>query len=140
MRSNADSETIEMSDVWIDSTTEAFVTVQMPAEIGPNKLVTLKCKVDTGAGGNVIPLLTFAKLFPRCINANGSPRGLKSSTTYLTAIDWTHKGKDVANLLQTQWCIVDTLESAILGLPSSAKLGNVDLDCAVNLQKRKLVQ
>ena len=75
MRSNADPETIELSDVQIDSTTEAFATVQMPAEIGPNKLATLKCKVNTGAGGNVMPLHihqgspAFAKLFPRCINA-----------------------------------------------------------------------
>ena len=42
MRSNADPKTIELSDVRIDSTTEAFATVQMPAEIGPNKLATLK--------------------------------------------------------------------------------------------------
>ena len=35
---------------------------------------------------------------------------------------------------------MDTLESAILGLPSCAKLGIVELNCAVNLQKRKLVQ
>ena len=49
MRSNADPETIELSDVQIDSTTKAFATVQMPAEIGPNKLATLKCKVNTGA-------------------------------------------------------------------------------------------
>ena len=64
MRNNADPETIELADVWIDSTTEAFATVQMPAEIGPNKLATLKCKVDTGADGNVMPLCAFTKLFP----------------------------------------------------------------------------
>ena len=102
-----------------------------------------------------MPLCTLAKLFPRHINTDGSPRGLKPSTTCLTAynrskipqfrtldtaIDWTPKGKDVANHLQTQWYIVDTLESAILGLPSCAKLGIVELNCAVNLQKRKLVQ
>ena len=95
----------------------------MPAEIGPNQLATLKCKVDTGAGGNVMPLCAFAKLFPRCINADGSPRGLKSSTTHLTAyngskipqfgtldtvIDWTPKGQKVANHLQTWWYIVMT--------------------------------
>ena len=115
-RSGADPETVVISDVWIDSTTEAFVTVQMPAEIGPSQLVTLKCKVDTGAGGNVMPLHAFAKLFPRCINADGSPRGLKSSMTCLTAyngskvpqfrtldtaIDWTPKGQKVANHLHT---------------------------------------
>ena len=85
MRSGADPETVEISDVWIDSTTEAFTTVQMPAEIGPSQLATLKWKVDTGAGGNIMPLHAFAKLFPRCINTDGSPRGLKSSTTHLTA-------------------------------------------------------
>ena len=127
----------------------------MPAEIGPNQLATLKCKVDTGAGGNVMPLRAFAKLFPRCINADGSPRGLKSSTTRLTAyngsripqfgtldtaIDWTPKGQKVANRLHTRWFIADTPGPAILGLPSCAKLGIVELNCAVNLQKKKLVQ
>ena len=102
-----------------------------------------------------MPLHAFAKLFPRHINADGSPRGLKSSTTHLTAyngskipqfgtldtaIDWTPKGKDVANHLRTRWYIADTTGPAILGLPSCAKLGIVELNCAVNLQKRKLVQ
>ena len=101
------------------------MTVQIPAEVGPSQLVTLKCKVDTGVGGNVMPLCAFAKLFPRHINANGSPSGLKSSTICLTAyngskipqfgtldtaIDWTSKGKDVANPLQTRWYIADTLD------------------------------
>ena len=154
-RSDADPEMIGISNVQINSTTEAFATVQMPAEIGPNKLVTLKCKVDTGAGGNFMPLCAFAKLFPRHINADGSPRGLKSSLTCLTAyngskiphfgtldtaIDWTSKGKDVANHLWTWWYIADTPGPAILGLPSCAKLGIVELNYAVNLQKRKLVQ
>ena len=88
----------------------------MPAEIGPSQLMTLRCKVDTGAGGNIMPLCAFTKLFPRGINADGSPRGLKSSMTCLTtynrskipqfgtldtAIDWTPKGQNVANHLQT---------------------------------------
>ena len=113
------------------------MTVQIPAEIGPSQL---KCKVDTGTGGDFMPLHTFAKLFPRRINADGSPRGLKSSTTCLTAyneskiaqfrtldttIDWTPKGQKVANHLQTQWYIADTPGPAILGLPSCAKLGIV---------------
>ena len=57
-----------------------------------------------------------------------------------TAIDLTLKGKDVANHLQTQWYIADMLGPAILELPSCVKLGIVELNCAVNLQKRKLVQ
>ena len=81
MRSNADPKTIELSDVQIDSTTEAFATVQMPAEIGPNKLATLKCKVDTGAGSNVMPLCAFTKLFPRHINADGSHPSIQKKTS-----------------------------------------------------------
>ena len=100
-------------------------------------------------------LCAFAKLFPRCINADGSPRGLKSSTTHLTAyngskipqfgtldraIDWTPKGQKIANSLQTRWYIADTPGPAILELPSCAKLDIVELNCAVNLQKKRLVQ
>ena len=51
-----DPEHIQISDIQIDAMTEAFTTVWMPAEIGPNQQATLKCKVDTGAGGNVMPL------------------------------------------------------------------------------------
>ena len=153
--SHSDPNTIHISDVQIDAATEAFATVEMPAEIGPHQCGTLKCKVDTGAGGNVMPLQAFTKLFPRCINADGSPRGLKPSTTCLTAyngskinqfgtldtaIDWAPKGKNVINHLWTWWYIADTPGPAILGLPSCAKLGIVELNCAVNLQWRKLVQ
>ena len=116
----------------------------MPAEIESNQLVTLKCKVDTSAGGNVMPLHAFTKLFPRCINTDGSPRGLKSSMTCLTAysgskipqfgtldtaIDWTPKGQKVANHLQTRWYIADTPGPVILRLQSCAKLGIVELNC-----------
>ena len=84
-RSDADPKMMEISDVWTDSTTKAFATVEMPAKIRLSQLATLKCKFDTGAGGNVRPPHAFAKLFPRCINADGSPRGLKPSMTCLTA-------------------------------------------------------
>ena len=36
--------------------TEAFATIELPADIGKRRLATLRCKVDTGAGGNVMPL------------------------------------------------------------------------------------
>ena len=52
--SYSDPNTIHISDVQIDAATEAFATVEMPAEIGPHQCETLKCKVDTGAGGNVM--------------------------------------------------------------------------------------
>ena len=77
--------------------TEAFATVQMPAEIGPNQQATLKCKVDTSASGNVMPLCTLSKLFPRCATTDATPTGLNRSTikqygTLDTAIDWKPEG------------------------------------------------
>ena len=54
-------EHIQMSDVHINTTIEAFAVVQMPADISPHQ-ATLKCKVDTGEGDNVMPLCTFTKL------------------------------------------------------------------------------
>ena len=96
--------------------TEAFATVQMPAEIGPNKQATLRCKVDTGTGGNVMPLCAFNKLFPRCVTTDGTPTGLRPTRTCLTAynrstikqygtldiaIDWKLEAKNVINRLHT---------------------------------------
>ena len=57
----------------------------MPADIGPNRLGRVHCKVDTGAGGNVMPLCVFQKLFPSQLDTNGKPTGLQSTVTQLTA-------------------------------------------------------
>ena len=43
-------------DVCIDTMTEAYATVQVPAQIGSNQCGSLWCKVDTGAEGNVMHL------------------------------------------------------------------------------------
>ena len=64
---------------------KAFARIELPADIGKNKLATLKCKVDTSAGGNVMPLRTFAKLFPKRFDKDGNPTGLSPSSTCLTA-------------------------------------------------------
>ena len=42
--------------------TEAFATVDMP--VVSKKRASFQCKVDTGAGGNGMPLRAFTKLFP----------------------------------------------------------------------------
>ena len=75
----ADLEHIQISDVHIDATTEAFTVVQMPADIDPCQQATLKCKVDTGTGGNVMPLCAFTKLFPKWIAADRTPTGFNHS-------------------------------------------------------------
>ena len=120
--------------------TEAFATVQMPAEIRPNQQATLRCKVDTSVGGNVMPLHAFSKLFARCVTTDGTPTGLRPTRTCLTAyngstinqyrtldIDWKPEGKNITYRLHTQWYIADTPGPAILGLPSCSKFGIVEL-------------
>ena len=135
--------------------TEAFVTIKLPADIGKRRLATLRCKVDTGTGGNVMPLHAFSKLFPERFNTDGHPTGLTPSTTCLSAyngstikqyetfdthIDWTPKGTKTTNHLHTRWFVADTPGPAILGLPACQRLRIVELNCAVNLLQKKLTQ
>ena len=99
--------------------TEAFATIKLPADIGKRRLATLRCKVDTGAGGNVMPLRAFSKLFPERFNTDGHPTGLTPSTTRLSAyngstikqygtfdthIDWTPKGTKTSTPCKTAAC------------------------------------
>ena len=94
--------------------TEAFATVKLPANIGKCRLATLRCKVNTGASGNVMPLHTFSKLFLERFNTDAHPTGLTPSTTRLSAyngsmikqygtfdthINWTPKGTKTTNRL-----------------------------------------
>ena len=103
---------IQISDICIGTMTEAYATVKMPAEIGPDQQATLRCKVDTGAGGNVMPLRAFSKLFLRRVTTDGTPTRLRPTRTCLTAyngstikqygmldtrIDWKPEGKNITN-------------------------------------------
>ena len=54
--------------------TEAFATVDM--SVASKKRASLQCKVDTGTGGNVMPLQAFAKLFPNHLSKTGMPTEL----------------------------------------------------------------
>ena len=137
-----DPECKKISDIHIDAMTEAFATVQMPAEIGLSWQATLRCKVDTSTGGNVMPLHAFSKLFPRQVTTDGTPTGLRPTRTCLTAyngstikqygtlgiaIDWKPEGKNITNRLHTQWYIANTPGPTILGLTPCSKLRIVEL-------------
>ena len=81
----ANPEYITTADIETNMRTEAFTTMKMPADTGPNWLGKVHCKVDTGAVGNVMPLRVFQKLFPSWMDTNGKPTGLQSTVTQLTA-------------------------------------------------------
>ena len=68
--------------------TDAFATVDMP--VASEKRASLRCKVDTGAGGNVMPLRAFAKLFLNQLTKTGMPTGLRKCNTKLRAYNGTN--------------------------------------------------
>ena len=83
-----DLEKITLVDISIDTMTEAFATVDMP--VASEKRASLQCNVDTGAGGNVMPLRAFAKLFPNRLTKTGMPTGLRKCNTKLRAYNGTN--------------------------------------------------
>ena len=147
----SDPEHIKITAINIDALTEAWATITMPAEIGPNQCGSLRCKVDTQASGNFMTLYVFARLFPRSITTDGKPTRLNPCDTRLTvyhgsnipqfgaldtAIEWTFESHQHSKHLQTRWYVADNPGSAIIGLPSSSKLGIFQLNCAVKLTSR----
>ena len=147
----SDTEHINITAINIDAFTKAWATVTIPAEIGPDQCGSFRCKANTGASGNVMPLCIFTKLFPRHITRDGKPTGLHPCNATLTAyngpnipqfgaldtaIEWTPKGHQLSKCLQTRWYVADIPGPALLGLPSSSKLGIIQLNCAVKLTSR----
>ena len=151
MIAQCDDIHVNTTAINIDGLTEAWATVTIPARIGPNHCGSLQCKIDTGENGNVMPLCVFARLFPSHITTDGKPTRLCPCDTRLTvyngsnipqfgaldtAIECTPKGHQCSKHLQTRWYVADSPGPAILGLPSSSKLGIVQLNCTVKLTSR----
>ena len=114
---------------------EAFATVVIyhdePKVKGP-----LRIKIDTGLGGNTLPLRTFKQMFvtipPEQILQSGPPIKL-SYYTYdnikcFGSIDLSIRRND-QNEYHCQTCyVVEVTEHAILGLPACELLKFVSLD------------
>ena len=141
-------EKITVTDISIDAMTEAFATVDMP--VASKKKANLRCKVDTGAGGNVMPLRAFAKLFPNWLMKTGMPTGLQKCNTKLrayngtnipqlgaldTPITWKDEETKEVNKMDTTFYVANTPGPAVLGLPSCSRLRIVNLNCSVQLRK-----
>ena len=129
------------------SHSEAFTNVTLPAPAGVKRHeADIRVKVDTGAGGNILPLRVFRQMYPDRIDQQGLPLGLTQTQTRLFAYNGTripqHGALDTwtrwkppdhrPRCLRTRWYIADTDGPAILGLPASQKLGVVIMNCAVH--------
>ena len=87
---NTHHEDIMVGDVHTPKCNEAYTNVQLPASASRKGAASLHIKVDSGAGGNVLPLHVFRCLYPNQISPAGLPTGLDHISTQLTAYNGTH--------------------------------------------------
>ena len=140
-----------MDDICAPQCNEAYTMVKLAASISSKGKASLHVKVDTGAGGNVLPLCVFQHLHPDQINPAGLPTGLDPISTRLTAynsshvplysalcglIVWQPGGHGVWPCkINSYWYIADTPSPVILGHPSSERLATVKMNCVVTVMQ-----
>lgn len=120
--------------------TQAITTIEIESKVCRKMC---KCKLDTGAEGNVIPVSTYKRLCPRSsVNEFGVPSDLKPSSTRITAYGGTtvqHYGTCSLTLhhrrqrLRCSFHVVNTTGPIILGLPTCQSLGLVTLNYSLNI-------
>ena len=79
-----------VGDVHAPQCNEAYTNIQLPASASRKGTASLPVKVDTRAGGNVLPLHVFRHLYPDQISPAGLPTGLDHVNTRLTAYNGSH--------------------------------------------------
>ena len=76
-----DSEDIIIDDITTGHS-EAFTNVTLPAPAGEKAHeASIRVKVDTGAGGNILPLQLFHQMYLDQVGPDGLPKGLTSTQT-----------------------------------------------------------
>ena len=78
---NTHPEEIMVGDVCAPQCNEAYTTVQLPASASRKGTASFHIKVDTRAGGNMLPLCVFQCLYPDQISTAGLPTGLDHIST-----------------------------------------------------------
>ena len=87
---NTHPEEIMVGDVCAPQCNEAYTTIQLPVSTSRKGIASLHIKVDTRAGGNVLPLCVFHCLYPDQISPAGLPTGLEHINTRLTTYNGSH--------------------------------------------------
>ena len=138
-----------VGDVCTPWCNEAYTTVQLPASASRKGTASLHVKVDTRAGGNVLPIHVFQHLYLNQISPAHLPTGLDHVSTWLTTYDGSHiplygalhgpitwqPGCPGAppHWVHLYWYVADTPSPAILGLPSCKRLAVVKMNCAITV-------
>ena len=140
-----------VGDVHTPWCNEAYTTVQLPASGSRRGKASLCIKVNTRAGGNVLPLCVFWCHYLNQISPAGLPTCLDHVSTRLTAyngsciplhgalcgpITWQpgHPGA-WPHQVNSYWYVEDTPGPAILGLPSSEKLVVMKMNCTITVMR-----
>ena len=147
-----DFETITFKSIIINKISEklpgscneiqAVLNIKVPSRRSQN--CKLEAKVDTGAQGNILPLRLYRQIYPEQLDCNGKPKGnaLNKSNTTLTAyggfpliqygtirIPCAYEG----NKSDALFYVTEADGPAVVGLPTSQKLGFVIVNC--NIEK-----
>ena len=126
---------------------EAYTVIKLPASASSKGTASVHVKIDTGSGGNILPLCLFQQLHPKHTSPDGLPIGLDHIRTKLTAYNgsliplygvlcgpilWQPSTPGAQpHMIHSYWYITDTPGPALLGLPACEKLGVVQVNCAV---------
>ena len=146
---NTQPEEIMVGDVSTPWCNEAYTTVQLPASASRKETASLHVKVNTGAGGNMLPLCVFWHLYPNQISPAGLPTGLDHISIRLITYNRSHiplygalRGSITwqpgclgaqPHWVNSYWYVADTPSPAILGLPSYKRLAVVKMNCAITV-------
>ena len=67
---------------------EAYTVIKLPESASSKGTTSVHVKIDTGSGGDILPLHLFQQLHPKQTSPDGLPIGLDSVQTKLTGLQW----------------------------------------------------
>ena len=126
---------------------EVYTVIKLPASTSSKGTASVHVKIDTGSGGNILPLHLFQQLHPKQTSPDGLPIGLDPVQTKLTAYNgspipmygvvhgpilWEPNTPGAQpHMIHSYWYTTDTPGPALPGLLACEKLAVVQVNCAV---------
>ena len=126
---------------------KAYTVIKLLASARRKGTASVCVKIDTGSGGNILPLCLLQQLHPKQTSQDGLPIGLDPVLTKLT----TYNGSPIPlyrilygpifwqpstpgaqqHMIHSYWHVADIPGPPLLGLPACEKLPVVQVNCAV---------
>ena len=126
---------------------EVYMVIKLPATASSKGNASVHVKIDTGSGGNILPLHLFQQLHLKQTSPDGLSIGLDPVQTKLTAYNgsliplygilcgpilWQPNTPGAQPcVIHSYWYVADTPGPALLGLPACERLAVVQVNCAV---------